>query len=78
MIFRIFRDFFGFFRIFLDFIYDLNSFKINTKIIKKIWILARAPRGCDVARKARWQRHADPRIAYVARYISYIIYLLYI
>ena len=69
----IFSDFFAFF---LDFIYDENSFKINKKIIKIFWILARAPRGCDVARKATWQRYADPRSAYVARYISSIIYLL--
>ena len=33
MIFRIFYDFFGFFCIFLDFIYDENSFKINKKIL---------------------------------------------
>ena len=34
----------------------------------------RVPRGCDVARKATWQSHADPLSAYVAR----IIYFIYI
>ena len=38
---------------------------------------ARAPRGCDVARKATWQRHADPRSAYVAHY-TYYIHILHI
>ena len=34
--------------------------KLNKKNIKK-W--AQGLRGCDVARKATWQRHADPRNA---------------
>ena len=34
------------------------------------------PAGCDVSRKAMWQRHADPRSAYVAH--SLYIYLHYI
>ena len=38
---------------------------------------ARVPRGCDVARKATWQSHADPRSAPTWRYI-YIIILSYI
>ena len=64
MIFTIFRDFSVFFRIFYDFIFYLKTLKINIKKLKKG---ARDPRGCDVARKATWQRHADPRSAYVAR-----------
>ena len=36
----------------------------------------RVPRGCDVARKATWQSHADPRSTYVAR-IIYFIYITY-
>ena len=47
----------------------------NKNKCKKIKKGARDPRGYDVARKATWQRHADPRSAYVAR-ISYIILLL--
>ena len=46
--------------------------------IKKIKKGARDPRGCDVARKAKWQRHADPRSAYVARIYYIILLLLYI
>ena len=38
---------------------------------------ARDPRGCDVARKATWQRHADPRSAYVARYTYIYLFNLY-
>ena len=38
---------------------------------------ARVPRGCDVARKATWQSHADPRSAPTWRYM-YIIILSYI
>ena len=32
----------------------------NKKLNKKIKKWARGPRGCDVARRATWQRHADP------------------
>ena len=71
MIFTTFRDFSEFFLIFNDFIFYLNRFKIN-KNKKKIFC-ARDPRGCDVARKATWQRHADPRSAYVARIYNSII-----
>ena len=35
--------------------------------------MTRGPRGCDVARRATWQRHAGPRSAHVAR--EYIIYI---
>ena len=48
---------------------------MNKKIIKKCLNFARAPRGCDVARKATWQRHADPRSAYMAHDI-YFIYII--
>ena len=33
------------------------------------------PRGCDVARKATWQSHADPCSAPTWRYIYIIIYI---
>ena len=70
MIFITFRDFSEFFLIFNDFIFYLNRFKINKN--KKIFC-ARDTRGCDVARKATWQRHADQRSAYVARIYYSII-----
>ena len=63
--FSIFRDFFfRIFKLFFLFYFRFLTVLINKKIIKKV---ARGPRGCDVARKATWQRHADPRSAYVAR-----------
>ena len=71
MIFTTFRDFSEFFLIFNDFIFYLNRSKINKN--KKNTFCARDPRGCDVARKATWQRHADPRSAYVARIYYSII-----
>ena len=37
---------------------------------------AQVPRGCDVARKATWQSHADLCSAYVVR-IIYFIYITY-
>ena len=37
---------------------------------------AQVPRECDVACKATWQSHADPRSAYVALYTYIFIYLL--
>ena len=46
---------------FSDFIFYLKMFKINKKSAKS----ARVPRGCDVAHKATWQSHADPRNAYL-------------
>ena len=76
MIFTTFRDSSEFFLTFNDFIFHLNRFKIN-KNNKKIFILRAGPRGCDVARKATWQRHADPRSAYVAR-IYIVLFILYL
>ena len=67
MNFTIFRDF-------SDFIFYLKTFKINKKNYKKDLIIARVPRGCNVARKATWQSHADPRSAYVAHYTYSIFY----
>ena len=54
MNFLIFRDFF-------EFIFEFKSFKTIKKLIKRGLVFAREPRGCHVARKATWQRHADPR-----------------
>ena len=48
---------------------------------KKGFIFTRDPRGCDVACKATWQSHADPRerlhgadVTHVHIYILYIIH----
>ena len=45
---------------FSGFIFDLKMLKIIKKMIKSFFNFARDPRGCDVARKATWQRQADP------------------
>ena len=57
MNFLIFRDFLDF----SEFIFEFTSFKTIKNIIKRRLFFARDPRGCDVARKATWQSHADPR-----------------
>ena len=75
MIFTILGIFSVFFRIFLIFIFYLKPFL--KKIKKNVLVCARDPRGCDVALRATWQRHADPRSAYVARLI-YIYIILFI
>ena len=78
MIFTIFRDFSEFFLIFNDFIFYLNRFKINKKNKKyRFFFVARGPRGCDVACKATWQRHANLCNAYVAR-IYIVLFILYL
>ena len=41
---------------------------------KRILFFVRVPRGCDVALRATWQRHADPRGAYAALHIFYYYY----
>ena len=43
---------------------------------KRILFFARVPRGCDVALRATWQRHAGPRGAYAALYIFFIIIII--
>ena len=58
--FNNFRDFFWIFPDFSDLNFYLKTIKNILKIIKTG---PRGPRGCDVARKATWQRHADPRSA---------------
>ena len=60
--FSIFRDFF---RIFLINFTILNI-KNDLNKRQKEDIFAWDPRGCNVARKATWQRHAGPRGAYAA------------
>ena len=60
--FYIFWDFSGFFLINFTI---LNNKKYLKKGKKDIYF-ARDPRGCDVACKAKWQRHAGPRGAYAA------------
>ena len=52
-----FRDFFRIFLIYFRFL----SIKNNSKRAKRGYIFARDPHGCDVACKATWQSHADPR-----------------
>ena len=54
MNFLIFRDFF-------EFIFDFKSIKKIKIKAKMSLFFAQDPRGCDVARKATWQSHADPR-----------------
>ena len=67
--FSIFRDFF---RIFLNLFRFLNN-KNELKRGKRRVNSTRDLRGCDVARKATWQRHADPRGAYAAQYLLIFI-----
>ena len=66
-------DFLGVFSKFSDFIFYLKMFKNKLKIAKS----ARVPRGCDVARKATWQSHADPRSTRTWR-VLYILYIYYL
>ena len=61
--FSIFRDFF---RIFLNLFQFLND-KNELKKGKKRFYFCAGPRGCDVALRAMWKRHASPRGAYAAR-----------
>ena len=60
MNFLIFRDFSELILRFLM----IKTIKIKAK---KGFIFARDPRGCNVARKATWQRHAGPHGAYAAQ-----------
>ena len=55
---------------FSEFISIFNN-KNKLKNDKRILFFARVPRGCDVALRATWQRHAGPRGAYAALYIFY-------
>ena len=49
-----------FFQIFLN-LFSIFKWLKNKKMAKTGLYFARDPRGCDVARKATWQSHADPR-----------------
>ena len=60
------------FRDFYNFIFDLKPF-----FFKRGLDFARVPRGCDVALRATWQRHAGPRGAYAAYTLIYSLYSLY-
>ena len=74
-----FYNFLGFFWIFfLIFLISFLSKNVKNKYKKNVKS-ERGPRGCDMARKATWQSHADPRSAPTWRgYIYiYILYLLY-
>ena len=68
MIFTIFRDFSRFFLI--------KSIKMNKKESKNGLIIARVPRGCDVAHKATWQSHAGPRSASMAHRTYLFIHII--
>ena len=46
---------------FSEFIFDLNLFKTIKRRLKRGLLFARDPCRCDVACKATWQSHADPR-----------------
>ena len=70
-----FRDFFWIFPDFSDLNFYLKTIKKILKIIKKG---SRGPRGCDVARKATWQPHAEPRSEPTWRDIYYIILYIHI
>ena len=69
-----FRDFLWIFPDFSNLNFYIKTLKIN---IKKRVKRVRGPRGCDVARKATWQSHADPRSAPTWRDI-YPIFIYYI
>ena len=43
---------------------------------KRFSFFARVPRGCNVAHKATWQRHAGPRGAYVAYTYIYLFHIV--
>ena len=74
MIFTILRDFSKFFPI----LFLFKMFKTIKKITKMFLFFARVPRGCDVALRATWQRHAGPRGAYAAHiHYIHILHMLY-
>ena len=56
-----FSNFRNFFRIFLNLFSIFEVLKTIEKRKKGVIFIAQDPRGCDVARKAMWQSHADPR-----------------
>ena len=61
-------NFFRIFKLFYFILFSIFKPVFNNKKNKnknKKW--AQGPHGCDVACKATWQRHTDPRNAYVAR-----------
>ena len=57
MNFLIFRDFF---QIFLN-LFSIFNVKNNLKMAKKGVYFRAGPRGCDMALRATWQSHTDPR-----------------
>ena len=74
--FYILRDFFWIFLI----TFTILNIKNDLNKGKKGDISARDPRGCDVARKATWQRHAGPRgdvTRIIFTYIGDIIYIVF-
>ena len=68
----------GIFPEFSEIIFDLNLLKTIKKRIKRGFIFARDPRGCNVARKATWQSHAGPRGANEADVTCIFIFIVII
>ena len=48
------------------------------KIKAKSSLFPGGPRGCDVALRATWQRHAGPRSGYAVYIYIYVLHILYI
>ena len=61
MKFMNFLIFLGFFWIFLNLFFIFKVLKKLYKRQKRGFIFTRVPRGCDVACKAMWQSHVNPR-----------------
>ena len=56
-----FSNFRDFLQIFMNLFSIFKVLKTMKKWQKRGYFIARDPCGCDVARKATWQSHADPR-----------------
>ena len=51
---------------------------MNLKKMQKAVNIRAGPRGCDVALRATWQRHAGPRGAYAGYTYTYYLFIYYI
>ena len=78
MIFKIYRNFLEFFWIYLRVFSILKVFK-SIKKGKNGLFIAQDLHGCDVARKATWQSHMDPRECLRGKEVmcTYYIYCTY-
>ena len=68
--------FLGIFSRFFWIQFAIFMLKLNKKCRKRFYFRA-GSRGCDVARKATWQRHTGPRGAYAAKWHMRDIYIYY-